>query len=228
MPYPAFAMETTTDAEAARFAALWHRCVACPPSPDAATVYAELRSRLGAPTRHFHNLDHIRECLRHFDRVAALLGDRDAVELALWFHDAEYTPGDPTNERRSAELFLRFAAGAQPIFCRRVCGLILATRHWYVAHTQDRRYIEDIDLVGFGAAWEKFMHHGDLLRTEFSHQPDVQYYEGQVAFLEQLRKRPVFFATDYFRSRYEAKAYDNLRRLLAQRAAEGYVPRRVT
>jgi predicted metal-dependent HD superfamily phosphohydrolase len=36
-----------------------------------------------------------------------------------------------------------------------------------------------------------------------------------------LARRPVFFATDYFRSRYEAAAQDNLRRLLDLLAVEG-------
>jgi len=194
----------------------------CPPSPEASVVASELRGLLGAPDRHFHNLDHIRDCLHHFDDVVPLLADPDAVELALWFHDAIYDLGDPANERRSAELFLQHSAGATPVMRRRVCGLILATRHWSVARTSDRRFIEDIDLAGFGAPWDVFMHHGDLLRREFACQPDVQYYDGQVAFLEQLARRPVFFATDYYRECYEARARTNLLRLLELRRAEGY------
>jgi predicted metal-dependent HD superfamily phosphohydrolase len=217
-------MLTTTDAGAARFAEVWERCVASPPSPSAKDVYGELRDRLGGNDRRFHNLGHIDECLRHLDRVAALVRDRDAVELALWFHDAEYSPGDATNERRSAELFVRLAPGASALLRRRVVGLILATRHRFPARTLDRRYIEDIDLIGFGAPWDKFMHNGDLLRNEFSSQSDQQYYAGQVAFLAMLERRPVFFLTDYFRTRYEAKAQENIRRLLALRASEGYVP----
>ena len=185
-------------------------------------MYAHLCRLLGGSDRYYHNLEHIRESLRYFDEVAPLLRDPDAVEVALWFHDAEYTPGDPTNERRSAELFVRVSAGAAPAFRRRVCGLILATRHAIVAHSEDRRFIEDIDLVGFGASWEEFMHHGDLLRLEYARQPDMQYYSGQVAFLEGLQRRPAFFATDYFHARFEARARENLNRLLALRIAEGY------
>ena len=66
------------------------------------------------------------------------------------------------------------------------------------------------------------MRAGDLLRLEFADQPDATYYAGQVRFLEQLARRPVFFSTDYFRQRHEAQAQDNLRRLLALRRAEGY------
>ena len=218
-------MATHATEGATRFAALWDRCVAQPASPPGSEVYAALAQRLGAADRRFHNLGHIDECLRQLDRVAALVRDRDAVELALWFHDAEYTPGDASNERRSAELFVALAAGAPVLLRRRVVGLILATRHRKPARTHDRRYIEDIDLIGFGASWEKFMHNGDLLRAEFASQPDRQYYAGQVAFLAMLEARPVFFLTDYFRSRYEAQAKANIRRLLALRAGEGYAPR---
>jgi predicted metal-dependent HD superfamily phosphohydrolase len=212
------------DADSRRFGALWRRCVPSPPSPDADAVFAELVRSLRASNRHFHNLEHIRECVRRVDEVAPRLDDPDAVELALWFHDVIYTAGDPTNERRSAELFLRLATGAQPALRRRVSGLILATRHHGVPRTNDRRYVEDIDLVGFGAPWGKFMRNGDLLRLEFAQQADVEYYAGQVAFLARLARRPAFFATDYFRRRFEARAQENLSRLLALRVAEGYRP----
>lgn len=217
-------MSTIASAGAARFAAVWDRCVARPPSPPAALAYRELTDRLGGADRLFHNLDHINDCLHHLDRVGHLLRDRDAVELALWFHDAEYTPGDATNERRSALLFVQLAAGAPSLLRHRVTRLILATRHRTPARTHDARYIEDIDLVGFGTPWDQFMHNGDRLRAEFASQPDRQYYTGQVGFLAMLEQRPVFFLTDYFRSRYEATAKANIRRLLALRATEGYVP----
>lgn len=215
-------MSPTAHADVERFAAVWDRCVASPPSPPATEVYAQLAARLGASDRRFHNLQHIAECLKHLDRVAALVRDRDAVELAIWFHDAEYTPGDGSNERRSAELFMSLSAGADPVLRRRVTGLILATRHRTPARTLDRRFIEDIDLIGFGAPWEQFMRNGDLLRDEFASQPDEKYYKGQVAFLTMLERRPMFFLTDFFRSRYEAKAKENIRRLLALRSTQGY------
>jgi len=187
-------------------------------------VQAELRRRLGGADRRFHNLHHIHDCLRRFDEVASLLGDADAVELALWFHDAVYVPSDPQNERLSAELFLAHSKGMDPVFRRRVCGLILATRHQTESRTDDRRFIEDIDLAGFGASWETFMREGDLLREEFAAQPDEKYYTGQVCFLARLKRRQWFFSTDYFRERYEAKAQENLKRLLEVRAEQGYSP----
>jgi predicted metal-dependent HD superfamily phosphohydrolase len=214
----------TSEIPSARFDQLWRRCVASPDSIAADEVQADLRRRLNGPDRRFHNLQHIAHCLRRLDEVASLLDDRDAVEVGLWFHDAVYTPSDPENERESANLFLAVSKGANPVFRRRVCGLILATRHKGLSHTNDRRFIEDIDLAGFGASWEEFMREGDLLREEFAAQADAQYYAGQVCFLAGLRQRPSFFATAYFREHYEIKAQENLRRLLDLRAEQGYLP----
>ncbi len=210
------------DNGAARFTKLWRRCVASPPSPDGAKVYADLHALYTASYRHFHNLGHIQDCLRLVDEVASLLVDRDAVEFALWFHDAVYETGAKTNEVRSADMFLDVTKGASFMFRNAVCGHILATRHSGAVHDHDRCYIVDIDLSGFGAPWESFMRSGALLREESASQSDAEYHAGQLVFLNGLRQRPHFFATDYFRSRYEATARENLDRLLAELYAKGY------
>jgi len=203
-------------ADANRFAALWRRSVESPPSPDAASVYDDLRARLGDQSRQFHNMGHIDDCLCRFDEVAPQLDDPDAVELALWYHDAVYVPGDATNERRSAALFLTHAGGARPSFRRHVTALILTTRRNRTPRTNDCKFIDDIDLAGFGSPWKEFMRNGDLLRREFVTQSDDDYYRGLAVFLASLRRRPRLFRTDWFADRYEAQAQRNLGRLLGQ------------
>jgi predicted metal-dependent HD superfamily phosphohydrolase len=100
--------------------------------------------------------------------------------------------------------------------------MILATRHTSQLPGNDCRYIMDIDLAGFGAPWDEFIRHGAELRAECAGQPETQYLAGQAAFLQRLYLRPRFFATEYFRERYEATARDNLRRILADLAQRGY------
>ena len=203
-------------ADGTRFGPLWRRCVASPPSPDAAVVYDDLYGRLQEPGRKFHNIGHIDDCLARLDEVKRHLVDPDAVELGLWFHDAVYVPGDPTNERRSAELFYSHAAGAPPMFRRRVGALILTTQRSRTPRNNDCKFIDDIDLAGFGSPWDEFMYNGDLLRREFALQSDADYYRGLAAFLTSLRRRPRFFRTDWFARRYEAQAQRNVERLLGE------------
>jgi predicted metal-dependent HD superfamily phosphohydrolase len=207
-----------------RFEALWRRCVASPPSPRGAAVFADLTRLYASPYRRFHNLDHIGDCVRCVDAVAPLLKNRDAVELALWFHDAVYDVGTATNERRSAEMFLTLSAGASFGFRHRVSGLIMATRHARMVHGNDRSFMVDIDLSSFGVPWEVFIENGARLREESSSISDARYHAGQVFFLSRLQRRARFFATDYFRDRYEAVARDNLRRILDELTQKGYPP----
>jgi len=213
---------TVVDVGERRFTGLWRSRVVSPPSPDGATVYAELRRLYTAPYRRYHNFGHIQDCLRLVDEVAPLLKDRDAVEFGLWFHDAIYDTGVATNEWRSAELFLERSAGAPFVFRNRVCGHILATRHMETARGNDRCFLVDIDLSGFGAPWEEFMRNGALLREESAAQSDAKYHAGQVVFLSALQRRRHFFRTEYFRERYEAIARANLERLLADLRAMGH------
>jgi predicted metal-dependent HD superfamily phosphohydrolase len=66
----------------------------------------ELLRRWSQPHRRHHNVAHLHEVL---DVIAVLAGDgiafdREAVELAAWFHDAVYEIGAEDNEDRSADL----------------------------------------------------------------------------------------------------------------------------
>ena len=207
-----------------RFGALWQRLVASPPSPDAAAVYGTLAAALGAPNRHYHTLDHIRDCIDRVDRVAERLAQPDAVEVALWFHDAILEPGAADNERRSAQLFVDCAQGASAALRQRVVRLILATAHSASIAFDDRAYIVDIDLAGLAEPWDEFIRKGELLRREAVFQRDDAYYRNQVTFLGRLLSRRWIFATEYFRRNHEAAARSNLERLLALRAEQGYAP----
>jgi predicted metal-dependent HD superfamily phosphohydrolase len=121
-------------------------------------------------------------------------------------------------------MFLARSLGAGFTLRNRVCGLIMATRHARSVHGNDRRFMVDIDLSGFAAPWDGFMRTGACLREESSAQSDARYHALQVDFLQRLQERERFFATDYFRDRYEAAARENLRRLLELLAQQGYVP----
>ena len=211
----------TSTPQAARFDALWRRC-GLAERRATGEVRASIFSLYNEPSRHFHGLQHIEDCLARFDEITGLLQQPDAVELALWFHDAIYVPGARDNERQSAKLFRDAASAAERAFADRVARLIMATKHTDEHQSGDRGFMVDIDLAGFGDRWEEFMRKGTALREEFATQSDAQYFTAQVQFLRRLQSRPHFYSTAYFRERYEAIAQDNVKRLLALRLAQGH------
>ncbi|MFZ1643485.1 MAG: hypothetical protein WAV07_19055 [Candidatus Contendobacter sp.] len=208
--------------EQTRFTALWTRGLPGK-SAEAETVYARLIELYGEPHRHYHTLNHIRHCLREFDRAAALVDDADAAEMALWFHDAIYQPGAKDNERRSADLFRQWSDGrADPAFQQRVDDLVMATTHREPPGWRDAGFVVDIDLSSFGLPWEACERDGRLIRAEFAEVTDDQYYPGHLRFLRALWDRPTFFCTEFFQQRYERVARENLARIIADLRARGY------
>lgn len=210
------------DFHKARFEALWDR-TAGGASATAGSIYGCLTQLYGEPHRHYHTLDHIWRCLAEFDGAAALAEEPDSVELALWFHDAVYTPCAVDNEWRSAELFRHCAEGhTEPTLQQRVCDLIMATTHRQAPERRDECLIVDIDLAGFGLAWEAFERDSQHLRVEFQQVADQKYYPDLLAFFLALQQRPVFFRTKFFQGRYESNARANLARAIAGLHARGY------
>lgn len=208
--------------ERERFKALWARNLPGE-SAMAETIYGRLIEFYGEPHRHYHTLNHIRHCLRELDRAATLITDPDAVEMALWFHDAIYQPGAKDNERRSADLFRQWSgARADLVFQQRVDDLIMATTHQEPPDQGDAKFLVDIDLSSFGLPWETCERDGRLIRAEFAGVADDQYYPGHLRFLRTLQDRATFFCTAFFQQRYELVARANLARIIADLRARGY------
>ena len=216
-------MMGANEQEQARFVALWRRSVDHEQG-RAEAAYAGLVELYGEPHRRYHTLAHIRQCLRQFDLAADLMGQPDAVEMALWFHDAIYIPGAMDNEQRSADLFREWstAAGAAADFQESVSGVVMATTHQTPPSWRDGRFIVDIDLSSFGLPWEDCEQDGQRIRAECADLTDDQYYPGHLRFVRTLQNRPAFFFTDFFQQHYGQMAHDNINRIIANLAALGY------
>ena len=209
-------------ANAARFAAVWERNHTGPGAQPGAQVFAELAAHYGAPERTYHTLGHVDDCLARLDTVGPLVGNFDAIEIAIWFHDVLCDAGARDNEIRSARWYLERSAGTTPRFRIAVCRMILASRHIAPAVRLDARYMVDIDLAGFGHPWMEFRRTTDLVRGEFPHKTDEEFARGLAPFMRSLVARPSLYGTDFFRDRCEATARRNVAQLLAEWRDLGY------
>jgi predicted metal-dependent HD superfamily phosphohydrolase len=185
---------------------------------DDPVVAAELIDAYSAPSRHYHNLAHIRDCLDQSDSVFNQLEDPRALAAAIWFHDVIYDPTRPDNEARSADLAdQHLRAMQQPEeFIAKVHDLILDTRHTAPPTTQDGAYMVDIDLSILGRDPETFDAYDRAIRQEYIHVPEEAYRTGRAKVLRSFLSREFLYHTPTFRARYESPARANLARTIAQ------------
>ena len=199
-----------------RFQNLWQRNLLPGRFDTGSEIFAQLDSSYAEPVRHYHTAGHINHCLQQFDSLKHELNNADAVELAIWFHDAVYIPGDPDNELKSAQLFSQLSSKIfDPDFSNTVSDLIMATLHREAfVSDSDTQYMLDIDLSSFALPWPEFLKDSERLRRELPEMADTDYYRNQIGFHLCLLDRPGFFMTPYFIENYQETARNNVADLI--------------
>jgi predicted metal-dependent HD superfamily phosphohydrolase len=181
---------------------------------DPAEVFGELAARYALPARAYHTLEHVRDCLREFELVRHLAMDPEAVEAALWFHDAVYDPRGKENEALSATLMRQTLAGVAEARLSAIEEAILATRHAAPPPAGDPALVVDLDLAVLGEEPARFDRYEALIRREYSFVPDLLFRRKRAAVLASFLARPALYTTPQLRERFEARARENLARSL--------------
>jgi predicted metal-dependent HD superfamily phosphohydrolase len=181
-------------------------------------VLNQLVAAYSEPHRHYHTLQHLRECLAHFDASASLARRPAEVELALWFHDAVYDARRDDNEERSADWAQRSLAeaGCDAAIGQRVAALVLATKgHTAEAGDADTMLLLDIDLAILGSSPARFDAYERQVRAEYAHVPDDAFRAGRARLLAAFLQRPRLYATEAYHAALEQRSRDNIGRSLA-------------
>ena len=183
-------------------------------------IYSDLNTRYTAPDRHYHNLEHIEACLRELDTARAAALHADAIEMAIWFHDAIYDSHRSDNEEQSAQLAIAACRclGAAHL-CEEVAELIRATNHRAPPTTPDAALLIDIDLSILGTPAAIFDRYELAIRAEYAWVSAADFRTGRAKVLRHFLDRPRLFTTDQFFARCEKPARENLARSLAALSA---------
>lgn len=183
---------------------------------------SELSALYRAPGRHYHNLSHIEAMLALAGDCRELLGDPEAIEAAIWFHDAIYDSKAKDNEAQSAALAEKELAGrADPSRLDRISAMIVATATHQVppfddaAATRGASLFLDMDLSILGAAPDAFDAYERAVRREYHWVEEPMWRAGRSAVLKNFLARPHIFHTEEFRQRFERQARENMARSLA-------------
>jgi predicted metal-dependent HD superfamily phosphohydrolase len=187
---------------------LWHAIGA---SGGAAAWHALLRCAYAEPHRHYHDERHIADCLAEFAVVRALARQPEAVEVALWFHDAVYDPKATDNEERSAALAGRCLSEAgRPGLGQTVAALVMATKLHRTDADPDAALVADVDLSILGQSEARFAEYESQIRAEYAWVPAEVFAAKRAEILRRFLDRPRVYATEPFFTRYERQARENL------------------
>jgi predicted metal-dependent HD superfamily phosphohydrolase len=179
-------------------------------------LHRQLIAQWSEKHRHYHTLQHLRECLEHLEEAKGLASRPAEIEAALWFHDAFYDPQRSDNEQRSAQWARECAsnAGIATQTAGRLHDMVMATRHQEIPDDADARLLVDIDLSILGSDPARFQESNAQIRREYAHVPQDAYREGRMRVLRGFLDRPRLYTTERFHSMLEARARDNLQRAL--------------
>ena len=203
-----------------RWLALIARVTETPRHDAARAVFDDLHTRYTAADRRYHDIHHINDCLQLFDNVRTLASQPNAIELAIWFHDAIYDSHKSDNEASSASLAdsALMQLGVPRATRQSVCDLILATQHNAPPADPDAALLVDIDLSILGQPAPKFDAYEAGVRFEYAWVTDSAFRAGRSRVLQSFLDRPRIFTTDYFSAAFESSARQNLHRSLANLA----------
>lgn len=172
-----------------------------------------------SPQRYYHTFSHAHFVKYKSAKLAELEGlspnEQQEVELAAWFHDVIYVPGQKDNESRSAELAMALGPVYYPdVNWQTVGDLILLTAGHLTARrdqiSSSGAVLLDADLAGLGSSPAVFALASESIRKEFSFVPLGVYRAGRKAFLQTLLQKDRIFLTDTARDKWEKRARGNI------------------
>lgn len=190
---------------------VWEKLLS--PLPGGKTALQQILAAYGAPTRHYHTLEHIAEMTQFLLEHQQQLPGMENVLFACLWHDFVYDAQRSDNEEQSAE-FWRAAAGKMqipPAQIVRVAELILATRkHQPGDESMEMRLFLDADLAILGATPERYATYAEGVRQEYAHVPEADYRAGRSAILKKFLDRQQLYFTTEMCGRFEAQARENI------------------
>ena len=182
----------------------------------------EISALYGVGGRHYHGLSHIEALLALAREYRRALVDPEAVEAAIWFHDAVYDSRAKDNEAQSAALAREKLGGRTDAGqLERIVAMIEATATHQLPESTDPDAVRDaalfldMDLSVLGAPPEIFAEYERAVRQEYAWVPEPAWIAGRSAVLKNFLARASVFHTPEFRTRFEAQARTNMERSLA-------------
>ncbi len=196
----------------------WTRCWhALNAAGDGTILMQKLLAAYQEPSRSYHTLQHLSECISLLDKNRQFAIHPGEVEIALWFHDAVYDATKSDNEAKSAAWATEelTAVGVNRDAIHRIAKLILATGHQLLPQGQDQQLLMDVDLSILGADRARFIEYEKQVRAEYHWVPEELFSSKSEQSYASVLTRNFIYNTPNIRLAYENSARENLAYSLA-------------
>lgn len=147
-----------------------------------------------------------------FDTYNSKLQHPNEVLFAIFYHDYIYNSSKKDNELKSTEYAVKILKNNPNLNEKRIFDLILATKDHRNTNSDDEKWLIDFDLKILAKDWEDYKTYFQQIRKEYSIYPDFLYNPGRKKALEHFLENEFIFQTETFRTLYETKARENIKR----------------
>ena len=193
----------------------------------------DIRSDLSnyeGPDRHYHNYKHIRSMLSGLKNFDLTSYERNALILAIVFHDVDENELSCANRVYNYEFFCDYGTNFDVL----VESLILSTCHFpniqilellkdfdknHPEYVRLQHIIHDLDLEILSS--DNYKEYSEAIRKEYYRYDDTTYYRGRWIILNQfLAMDKIYLTLNY--SGLENKARKNIKNEIKEIEALGY------
>jgi predicted metal-dependent HD superfamily phosphohydrolase len=176
------------------------------------TLWLDLEKAYSGKSRHYHNLNHLKEMIELFDEYQNRLKNPDEVLFSIFYHDYIYKATRKDNELKSAEYALKVEAHSSASLLNKnlIFDAICATQSHQQNDIEDINWLIDFDLKILAKDWNDYQIYFNQIRKEYRIYPDFLYNPGRKKALEHFLENEYIFQTEEFRRLFEEKARINI------------------
>lgn len=175
-------------------------------------LWLKIEKKHSEKGRFYHNLDHLENMFLELEAVKDQILNYAAITFSVFYHDIIYGATSRANEEKSAEFAVSRLEelNTDQAIIKEVFEQILATKTHQISNHHDTNYLLDADLSVLGKDPETYRDYTKKIRKEYSFYPDLLYKPGRKKVLQHFLELESIFKTDYFKSKYEKQAKENI------------------
>ncbi|GGB67729.1 hypothetical protein GCM10007424_04630 [Flavobacterium suaedae] len=176
------------------------------------TLWIEIETNYTNSKRHYHTLLHLKNMCKELYECNDDINDWHTILFSLFYHDIIYNASKKDNEEKSADLAIKRLQQINYTESKiNVCHeAIVATKSHTLSNNNDINLFTDADLSILGYTWQEYEQYYKQVRKEYSIYPDFLYNPGRKKVLQHFLDMENIFKTEFFRSKYENTARNNI------------------